>query len=46
MAACARGAKMKRKCPPKKVAREFAHKPEGGYRDADDARRRIKGMTR
>jgi len=29
MRACAHGAKMKKKCPPKKVAREFSHVKKG-----------------
>ena len=33
MGACLSGkAKGKGKCPPKKVARKFARKPQGGYR--------------
>jgi len=32
MAMCAHSpSKAKGKCPPKKVAREFSHKPPGGY---------------
>lgn len=31
MAMCAHGGKAKGKCPPKKVAEEFSHKPSGGY---------------
>lgn len=32
MAMCAKNpGKAKGKCPPKKVAEEFAHKPAGGY---------------
>jgi hypothetical protein len=32
--------KVKGKCPPKKVAREFARKPKGGY--GKDDKRRVK----
>lgn len=36
MGACAHNPeKMEGKCPPKKVAREFSHKPKGGYKKKD-----------
>lgn len=36
MAICAHEpGKSKGKCPSKKVAREFSHKPKGGYRKKD-----------
>lgn len=47
MAICAHSpGKSKGKCPPKKMAQEFSHKPAEGYRDKDDARRKIKHMMR
>ena len=31
MAMCAHSDKAKKNCPPQKVAKEFSHKPAGGY---------------
>lgn len=32
MGMCAHSANPPKSCPPKKVAREFSHKPVGGYK--------------
>ncbi len=41
MAICAHEpGKAKGKCPPKKVAEEFSHKPAGGYKGANSYKRR------
>ena len=39
MAGCAHNpSKMKGTCPPKSVAKEFSHKPKGGYKPGKRAR--------
>jgi hypothetical protein len=40
MAACAHGASKSDKCPPKSVAKEFSHKPAGGYSKAKGGKKK------